>query len=164
MSRWRDANLWFWLSLLAALALALMPLPELLRGTKPFWLGLVVCFWVLEDAERLSLGGAFLVGLGADLFTAGTLLGEQAMRLTVMVFIVLRLRSRLRFFPMPQQILAIIALQANDRLVISVIRLFAGLGPLPSQAWFGPLVAGAVWPWLFLAFDRLRQRPRPRES
>ena len=43
-----------------------------------------------------------------------------------MIFIVLRFRARLRFFPMWQQALAVFALLLNDRIVVLMVRGFAG--------------------------------------
>ncbi len=86
-------------SLALSLLLMLMPLPDALVPLKPYWPALVLIYWSLEAPERVSLGLAFLVGLGADLLD-GALLGEQALRLAALTFIVLRFRARLRFFPM----------------------------------------------------------------
>ena len=80
-------------SVLVALLLGLLPLPELLQPLRPSWLALVVAYWVLEDPERYGLGFAFVIGLLADL-TFGSLLGEQALRLAVMAFILQRFRAR----------------------------------------------------------------------
>ena len=153
----------FWGRVVLAVVLTLMPLPEVLRAAKPFWLGLVVTYWALESPERMGLGRAFLIGLAGDLLT-GSLLGEQAMRLVVIAFIVLRLRSRLRFFPMPQQALAVLALLANDRIVMLMIRSFVEQVPVEAAHVLGPLVGALLWPWLFLLLDGLRLRARPKES
>ena len=49
-----------------------------------------------------------------------------------MIFIVLRFRARLRFFPMWQQALAVFALLLNDRIVVIMVRGFAG-DPMPAR-------------------------------
>ncbi len=54
------------LSVLAALMLGLLPLTPLLQPLRPYWLALVVAYWVLEDPERLGLGFAFAMGVLAD--------------------------------------------------------------------------------------------------
>ena len=90
------------LSILAALLLGLMPVPEWLVAFKPFWLALVLCYWLLELPERVGLGFAFVVGLAADVLH-GALLGEHALRLCMLAFIVLRFRPRLRFFTLSQR-------------------------------------------------------------
>lgn len=157
------AALTFWGSIVLAVVLTLMPLPEALRAAKPFWLGLVVTYWALESPERMGLGRAFLIGLAGDLLT-GSLLGEQALRLVVVAFIVLRLRSRLRFFPMPQQALAVLALLVNDRVVMLMIRSFVEKLPIEPAHVVGPFVGALLWPWLFLLLDGLRLRARPKDA
>ena len=104
-------------SIIFAFLLQLTPLPLALAAFKPYWLALVTIYWAIEAPHRVGLGFAFLIGLGGDLLI-GQVLGEQALRLVVLVFIVLRFRSRLRFFPIGQQSLAVLALLLNDRMVV----------------------------------------------
>jgi rod shape-determining protein MreD len=163
MNRARATGLAMWGSVLVALLLSVLVLPESLRALKPFWLALPVIYWSLEAPERMNLGRAFLIGLLGDVFT-GELLGEQALRLVAMSFIVLRLRARLRFFPMPQQSLAVLALLLNDRVVMQMVRSFTGEAMPDWTFWLGPLVGAVLWPWVFLGFDVLRLRARPREA
>ena len=144
-------------SLLVALLLGLLPLPALLQGMRPYWLALVLAYWVMEAPDRVGLGMAFLVGLVADL-VLGSLLGEQALRLVVMTFILQRFRARLRFFPMSQQALAIGALLFNDRIVTSAVHLALGEPALPLLAWVAPAIGMLLWAPMFLLFDTLRLR------
>jgi rod shape-determining protein MreD len=109
------------------------------------------------------LGVAFAVGLFADL-VYGTLLGEQALRLVILVFLVSRFRPRLRFFPLSQQALAILALLLNDRVIVAAVRAFTGEGWPPVLFWASPVVGMLLWPWLFLLLDDLRLRQRNREG
>lgn len=149
-------------SLFIALLLQLMPLPPSLEPVKPYWIGLVLVYWAIEAPDRVGLGFAFCLGLAADVLV-GELLGEQALRLLVLVFIVLRFRARLRFFPVWQQALAVLALLLNDRIVMLMARGFAG-EPLPGGVfWLAPLVGMVAWPFVFLLFDDLRARLRASE-
>ena len=52
-------------SLLLALLLGLVPLPAILQPLRPYWLALVLAYWVLEEPEKIGLGAAFLLGLVA---------------------------------------------------------------------------------------------------
>lgn len=153
----------YWASIVLAFVLTLMPLPDALRVAKPFWLAILVIYWALEAPERMGLGRAFLLGMAGDLLT-GSLIGEQALRLVVLAFIVLRLRSRLRFFPMPQQVLAVLALLLNDRIVMLMIRSFGDSAPVELAHAVGPIVGALLWPWVFLLLDGLRLRARPKEA
>ncbi len=143
-------------SLLLALLLGLLPLPAPMQPLRPYWLALVVAYWVIEDPERAGLGVAFLAGVVADL-TFGSLLGEQALRLVVMSFILQRFRARLRFFPLWQQALAIGGLLLNDRIVTEALHVFLGIQPLPSSFWLAPMLGMVLWAPVFLLLDALRQ-------
>ena len=134
----------------------LLPVPPVLQPLRPYWLALVLAYWVIEEPDRVGLGFAFLVGLVADL-VVGSLLGEQALRLVVITFILQRFRARLRFFPMSQQALAIGALLLNDRIVTTAIRMTLGetharWRRTGSRRWCGLL----LWAPVFVLLDGLR--------
>lgn len=149
-------------SFVVAFLLQMMPLPQALLPFKPYWVGLVLVYWAIERPERVGLGFAFVAGLAGDVL-AGELFGEQALRLVVLAFIVLRFRARLRFFPMWQQALAVLALLLNDRVVTLMVRGFSGEVMPSSVFWAAPVVGMAIWPFVFLLLDDLRLRLRGSE-
>lgn len=142
-------------SIVIALLLGLLPLPPALQSLRPYWLALVLAYWVIEAPESAGLGFAFIVGLIADLMFGG-LLGEQALRLVIMTFILQRFRTRLRFFPLAQQALAIGVLLLNDRVVAGAVHLTLGEPALPWSYWWAPLLGMLLWPPLFLLLDAMR--------
>ena len=146
-------------SLLLALLLGLVPLPELLQPLRPYWLALVLAYWALEEPDRVGFGAAFMLGVIADLVFGG-LLGEQAMRLTIMAFILDRFRARMRFFPLSQQALAIGVLLVNGRVVSAVIHLVLGAPQYPWAYWWAALLGMLLWVPLHLVLDALRLRRR----
>lgn len=163
MSRMRDGVSLTVASIAIALLLGLLPMPAYLAPFKPYWLGLVLCYWLLETPGRVGLGVAFGLGLLADLLF-GSLLGEQALRLCILAFIVLRFRARLRFFTLTQQALAVFALMVNDRAVVLMVRALSGEGVPPWPFWLSPLVALLLWPWLFLLLDDVRLKLRGKDN
>lgn len=142
-------------SIVIALLLGLLPLPLSLQHLRPYWLALIVAYWVIEAPDNAGLGFAFVVGLIADLMF-GSLLGEQALRLVIMTFILQRFRARLRFFPLSQQALAIGVLLLNDRVITGAVHLVLGQPALPWSYWWAPLLGMLLWPPLFLLLDALR--------
>lgn len=146
-------------SVLLALLLGLVPLPGLLQPLRPYWLALVLAYWLLEAPHRVGMGAAFALGLLADLAFGG-LLGEQALRLVVLAFILDRFRARLRFFPMSQQALAVGVLLLNDRVINAVIHVVMGVPQLPWAYWLTPLLGMLLWSPLRLLLDALRLRRR----
>jgi rod shape-determining protein MreD len=152
----RTRNQWLLpLSVLVALLLGLLPLPEVLQPLRPYWLALVVAYWVIEKPDRVGLGFAFAMGLLADIAFGG-LLGEQALRLTVMAFILQRFRAQLRFFPLSQQALAIGGLLLNDRVVSAAVHFVLGEPQLPWSFWWAPLLGMLLWAPVFMLLDTLR--------
>lgn len=147
------------ISIVLALLLGLLPLPGLLQPLRPYWLALVLAYWVIETPERAGLGFAMLVGVVADLMF-GTILGEQALRLVILTFILQRFRLRLRFFPISQQALAIGGLLLNDRIVDAALHWMLGEPMLPWDYWWAPLIGMALWPLVYWLLDMLRQGKR----
>lgn len=129
-------------SIAIALLLALLPLPDAVVPFRPFWMALVLAYWVLEHGDDTGLGFAFFIGLLLDV-VQGTLLGEYALRLVVIAFLLDRFRSRLRFYPIWQQVLAIAALLVNDWIVTAIIHAFLGQ-PQHAFATLGSAAVGAV--------------------
>lgn len=149
----------YWLSWLVAVLLTLWPGPPWFLKFKPFWFGLVAVYWALESPRRMSLGKAFVFGLLAD-GLQGVLIGEMALRLTILVYVCQRFRFRLRFFAISQQAAAIFGLFLNDRVVSLWVRLGGGYGWPDASFWASPLIAALLWPWLFLLMDRLQHYER----
>ena len=161
MSRLRDKPWVLPVSLVVALLLGLLPLPALLQPLRPYWLALVLAYWVIETPDRVGLCIAFASGVIADLLYGGVL-GEQALRLVILTFILQRFRARLRFFPLSQQALAIGALLLNDRIVSAAIHLALGQPTLPWHYWWAPVLGMLFWPPLFVLMDALRLGRRKR--
>ncbi len=161
MSRLRDKAWVLPASVVIALLLGLLPLPALLQPVRPYWLALVLAYWIIEAPERAGLGLAFACGVIADLLYGGVL-GEQALRLVVLAFILQRFRARIRFFPMSQQMLAIGGLLLNDRIIGAVVHLVVDEPTLPWAYWWAPLLGMLLWPLLFVLLDAVRYGRRGR--
>ena len=143
------------------LIFAIIPLPESIQAARPYLLAMLLAYWLMEAPAKVGLGTAFIVGLFADL-TSASLLGEQAMRLVILAFLVQRFRARLRFFPLWQQALAIGLLLLNDRVVVVLVHLVIGAPQLSWVSWLSPALATVLWPWLFVLLDMARLRARER--
>lgn len=148
-------------SFFLGLLFAILPLPAAIQPARPYILAMLLAYWLIEAPNRVGLGTAFLLGLIADLVSA-SLLGEQALRLVVLAFLVQHFRARLRFFPLWQQAMAIGFLLAGDRLLAWLIHQIAG-SPLQGWAyWIAPVIGVFLWPWLYVLLDLARLRARER--
>lgn len=147
------------LSMAVAFLLSIMPLPQGLQPLRPYWVAMVLIYWNLEGGRLRLLGHAFVLGLLLDVFS-GTLLGQHALSLVIISYLVERFRSQLRFFPPWQQAVAVMALLFNDRIVqLWVIGLVDDAWPEWTW-WMAPVIGMLIWPWLFLLLDAMRQRER----
>jgi rod shape-determining protein MreD len=103
----RTLHFTFFLSLIAALLLQLIELPEVLSGARPMWLPLIVAYWALTESRTHVLLGAFFLGMGADV-CFGTSLGQHEIGLVMVAYLVTRLRPIFVLFPLWQATLALI--------------------------------------------------------
>ncbi|MCL7461466.1 rod shape-determining protein MreD [Pseudomonas sp. NW5] len=146
----RSRNGWFvWFSLLCALILSIAPIPEFLAVGRPLWLPLVIAYWLLMAPLRLGMTRVWLLGLAADLLY-GTPLGQYALVLALVAFMVISLQQRLRMFPVWQQSLVLLVVFGLAQLLLLWLDSLSGNRP-PSLAFLIPaLVSALLWPWVFI--------------
>ena len=150
-------------TLVVAIVLTLVSLPPVLDAMRPYWVALVLIYWCLETQDLITLGVAFSIGLLLDLLS-GSLLGQHALSLIILVYLVTRFRARLRFYPSWQQALSVFALLLNDRIILLWIVSLRG-DPLPSlDFWLPPIVGTLLCLPVFLLLDRFRGNMRHRSA
>jgi rod shape-determining protein MreD len=155
MIHWRGNGIIF-LSVLAALAFSIAPLPAGWSALRPEWPLLVLMYWSLALPHRIGVGAAWLTGLFLDILQ-GSLLGQHALALTLAIWALLQFYRRLRMFPLWQQAAAISVLLLLAQGVLLLVHDMLGRG----LGWRGllPALSGALlWPPLFLLLRALRRR------
>src|SRR5947207_1442246 len=93
-------------SILIALMLTMLPIPEWAIWLRPAWVLLVLIFWSYVMPYRVNLGTAWFVGICLDVLN-GTLLGEHALALTIVIYLVVQMHSRFRMYSLLQQSLMV---------------------------------------------------------
>ena len=137
----------FILSALCALMLEIVPLPLWAMYLRPEFLLILMIYWVLAMPYRIGLGTVWLLGLLADLLH-DDLLGERALLITLIVFIVIKSQARIRLFPMQQQMLTVFLLVLVFQVLQFLIFYILG-GPLPAYPyWLASLTTTLCWPLL----------------
>ena len=81
------------LSILAALLLSVMPMPDPVSLGRPMWLAMVLAYWVMALPHRVGLLTAWLAGLVSDVLF-GQLFGQNALVMTLVVWMVLLLYQK----------------------------------------------------------------------
>jgi len=153
----------FWvvpLTLLVALMLMMLPLPPWARPFRPDWLSIVALYWALAIPRALGIGSAWLLGLLLDV-AHGTLLGQHALGLAIIVYIALRSYQQIRIAPLGQQGLIIMLLLAIKQSIVLWVDGAIGRMPANIPLYYAPsLLAVVLWPWAFIILRDLRRRYR----
>lgn len=132
-----------WGSLIAALLLNMLPLGRV--PWMPDFLALVLVFWNVHQPLRVSIGLAFMFGLGMDVHQSA-LLGQHALSYTALSFLAAMIHRRLLWFPVPSQAVQVLPLFALAHGVELLIRLLSG-GIFPGWAMLlAPLAEALLWP------------------
>jgi len=154
----RSSNTWFiWLTFGLALLLSVSSMPKFMELGRPLWLALFLTYWVLALPHRVGMTTAWVVGLLADVLN-GTLLGQNALILTLITFLVLTLHQRLRMFPMWQQSMVLLVVFGLAQLVHLWLNALTGSRP-PTLTFVLPaLVSALLWPWVCTLLRGLHQR------
>ncbi|WPO99233.1 rod shape-determining protein MreD [Pseudomonas sp. HR96] len=143
-----------WLTFAVGLLLSVSPLPQFMEILRPLWLALLMSFWALSLPNRIGMTTAFLLGLAEDVLY-GTLLGQNALVLSLVTFLILTLAPRVRSFPMWQQSLVILVVLGLSQLVQLWLSALTG-NRQPTLALLLPaLVSALLWPWVSYALRGL---------
>ncbi|MEE4464542.1 rod shape-determining protein MreD [Azotobacter chroococcum] len=153
-----EHNGWLiWASYLVGLLLSVAPMPGFMEVGRPLWLAMFITYWILAVPQRVSMTVTWLLGLAMDVLY-GVLLGQHALTLTLIAFLMLTLQQRVRMFPLWQQSLVLLVVFGLAQLVQLWLNALAGNRP-PTLAFLLPaLVSALLWPWVFTALRSLRLR------
>ena len=156
MGSTRSRNGWMiWMTFAVGMLLSVVPFPhvEILR---PMFLALPLAYWALEMPHKIGMASAFCLGLAQDVLF-GTLLGHNALILTLITFLILSLQQRVRMFPMWQQSLVILVVLGLAQLL--QLWLSALTGNRQTLAVLLPaLISALLWPWVSFGLRGLSRR------
>jgi rod shape-determining protein MreD len=159
----RNHRSWFVpaLSLALTLALAVLPLPDVLAPLRPDWVAVVLLYWSLMAPHRFSLLTAFWMGIALDTLS-GALLGQNALALLVIVYLAERFHLRLRVFPVSQMAFTVLLLLGLYEFILFWIDGVAGRTVPLVERWVPPLTGTLVWLAMLVLFDRGQREARAR--
>ncbi len=143
-------------SVLCALALAIVPLPELLRAFRPDWVALVIIYWSLMSPGRIGLFSAFFLGLLLDTLS-GALLGQHALAMLLVCYLTQRFHLRIRVFPIWQMSMTVLALLAIYQFLLFWVDGVAGRTVSGAERWAPVLVGALLWPLVLGFLDNIRE-------
>ena len=147
------------ISLIAALMLAIAPMPTWAETFRPDWATLTLIYWAMNLPRTYSVGWAWIIGLVLDV-AQGTLLGQHALALSLVIFVTARFHLQMRQFPALQLLATVLALLALYQFILFWVNGVAGVNS-PAISYWGPVLTGSlVWPLMTMLFGGIRYRAR----
>jgi rod shape-determining protein MreD len=144
------------ISIVVALMLAIMPLPTWANPFRPDWVVLTLIYWSMTFPRSYSVGSAWLAGIVLDV-AQGTLLGQHALALSLVIYITVKFHLQFRQFPVLQLAATVFALLALYQFILFWINGVAGVSS-PTVVYWGPVLTGTViWPLISLTLVGVRQ-------
>jgi rod shape-determining protein MreD len=145
--------------IVAALMLAIAPMPDWASPFRPDWVALTLIYWAMTLPRTYSIGTAWIVGILLDV-AQGTLLGQHAIALCFVAYIAVKFHLQFRVFPTSQMSATVFAILAFYQFILFWVNGVAGVNA-PAVTYWGPVITGAlIWPLLALVFGSVSYRVR----
>ncbi len=145
------------ISIIVALMLAIAPLPDWAESFRPDWVTLTLIYWAMNQPRTYGIGWAWIIGLDLDV-AQGTLLGQHALALSLVIYVTVKFHLQLRQFPTLQMSVTVFALLALYQFILFWINGVAGLNA-PAVNYWGPVIAGSlIWPLVTMVLAGSRYR------
>lgn len=141
-----------YITLLFAILLMLVPLPDTLRYARPEWVAMTLIYWAMALPQRVSIGVAWFTGLVMDVITGGVL-GIHAFAYALVIYLVGRLHLQLRQYPLWQQAITILSLVF---LVHFIVMMNAPIN-FSWINWMTVLTSTLVWPLVYAVLRKIRR-------
>lgn len=144
-------------TLIVALMLSMAPMPEWAMNFRPDWVTLTLIYWSMTQPRSYSIGTAWAIGLVLDVAN-GTLLGQHALALCLVIYITVKFHLQLRQFPTLQLTATVFAMLSLYQFILFWVNGVAGVNA-PAITYWGPVISGmVVWPLLSSFLSSLQVR------
>ncbi|MCY4361216.1 MAG: rod shape-determining protein MreD [Gammaproteobacteria bacterium] len=144
-------------SFVLAFLLTTIPLPGWSADWRPAWVVMMVIYWCIVLPERVGVAIAWILGLLLDVYT-GSLLGQNALGLSVIAYLTLRLHKQIRIFPPLQQSVLICIYLLLFQFFTLWIRGIIGVPPQHWTFWAPVLSSMFLWPIFFMLMRSVRRK------
>lgn len=144
-------------SIFVAMVLTVVPIPESYVMWRPAWVPLLVIYWVATTPHKIGVFTAWCVGLLLDDLEGGVL-GQNALALSFVAFFTYALHTRMRVFPVWQQIVTVMVLVGVYQLVNITVERAVSLAAWKMSYWLPSITAGLVWPLVAMLLGQSRHR------
>lgn len=157
-------NFRLFLAFLIALALTILPLPELIVGMRPPWVLMLLLFVQYHLPDHFSIGLLIILGLTLDALLS-TIIGEHTFALAVVCWLASSKVRRFRFFSIGQQIGLVAVFCLLYQTIIFTIDAYLGFYVNFIDVIGSTLISILLWPWIrLLSEDTLLPRFRAKRQ
>ncbi len=147
-----NGKIYIILTILFAMVLQLLPLPQVIELYRPEFVLMVLIYWSMALPNRVGIAAAWITGLFVDVLL-GIPLGINALAYALVVYVIARFYLQLRQYPYWQQALIILALVLLAKLVNLMMSSHIEAVYLLLPALFSAL----LWPFNYLLLRLVRR-------
>jgi rod shape-determining protein MreD len=133
------------LSLIVAIMLTMIPLKEEWALYRPEWVALTLIHWGLVLSNKTTFIFAWVAGLLIDAMY-GSIIGQHALGFTIVVFMTLRMRTRLMVDSIFQQFFLLFLVLGTYMLVNLWILGITSNAPSGWDYWTSVVTSLLIWP------------------
>lgn len=145
------------MSFIVAIMLTALPLPDWAVNWRPSWVALVLIYWCMAVPDRIGIAVGWFLGLLLDV-QQSTVLGQNALGLTIIAFLTIKSYQRMRVFPLAQQAVLICFYLLLYELITLWITGYIGTSTRDWTYWMPAITSMLLWPWLFIILRDLRRK------
>jgi rod shape-determining protein MreD len=158
-----DIRLKLLIAFIVALALSILPMPELISGVRPPWVLLLVLYIEYYLPNKFHCTTLLLVGLVLDVLLS-TVIGEHSFALLLVSWLASTRTRRFQFFSIMQQIVLVGLFCCLYQSIIALIDALLDFNHSLYAPFVSALFSMFIWPWVRLLgesslLNRLGSRP-----
>jgi rod shape-determining protein MreD len=142
---------------IVALLLTVLPLPTWLDVLRPEFLVMTVLYWSINAPRAGGIALGFLSGLALDVFQ-GAVLGQHALALCIVAYVIVREHQRIRSKPLFQQMLIVFAALFFYEFIVFAIDGWSGHPVTTPLRWMHVPAGAILWPVVAAMLERTHSR------
>lgn len=139
-----------------AAILTIVNLPGWLFYFRPDWIALLVVYWVLAIPNRVGVFYGMAHGLLLDLLLI-KVFGLNALGMSLLAFVITRIYTQIRMFPIWQQAILVSLLIAIMKLLIGWVASWVSDFTFSRYYWYSTLGNIVIWPFLYIILRDIRR-------
>lgn len=144
------------LSLIIAMILTILPIPQAWQPFRPDWLFLVLSYWIMALPRKVGILWAFIWGVILDSLLGSTL-GLHSFSFCLFAFIFQMNHQRIRIYPIWKQALFMGMLSVLYLALVLWLSRVAGSPESDLSYWISAGINVLLWPWLFILLRDIRR-------